>query len=393
MKVRSSVRRMCEKCKIIRRRGTVRVICSECKVPDPNPNPRTLRLLGFSDDELAGKTVYKGAGCNRCGGTGYRGRKGIFELVLLNTEMRDLAFNRATTSQLRAAARRAGMKSLLEDGKYKVLTGMTTPEELLRTTQAVLPHMRQQRSGRIVNVSSVLGFLPAPYMALYSASKHAVEGLSETLDHEVRQFGIRVALVEPSFTKTNLDLNAPQTAARIGDYAKELGIVTQTIQNTVQKAPAPDRVAASVLTSDPWTQRDLIMPDINTLTRNASKEAYEKAGIGPEDLDLIELHDCFATAELLHYENLGLCADGEAGKLIDERQTWLGGRIPVNVSGGLLSKGHPIGATGIANVYEIATHLRGEAGKRQVQGARIGLAHVIGLGTCCGLHVLEAPSH
>ncbi|MGC5833502.1 oxidoreductase, partial [Ralstonia pseudosolanacearum] len=101
---------------------------------------------------------------------------------------------------------------------------------LLRVIKAVLPHMREQHSGRIVNVSSVLGFLPAPYMALYSASKHAVEGLSETLDHEVRQFGIRVALVEPSFTKTNLDLNAPQTVSRIPDYNKELGIVSQAIQ-------------------------------------------------------------------------------------------------------------------------------------------------------------------
>ncbi len=118
---------------------------------------------------------------------------------------------------------------------------------LLRTIKAVLPHMREQRSGRIVNVSSVLGFLPAPYMALYSASKHAAEGLSETLDHEVRQFGIRVALVEPSFTKTNLDLNAPQTVSRIPDYSKELGIVSQAIQNNVQKAPAPDAVAGTIV--------------------------------------------------------------------------------------------------------------------------------------------------
>ena len=118
---------------------------------------------------------------------------------------------------------------------------------LLRVIKAVLPHMREQRSGRIVNVSSVLGFLPAPYMALYSASKHAVEGLSETLDHEVRQFGIRVALVEPSFTKTNLDLNAPQTVARIADYNKELGIVSQAIQDSVQKAPQPDGVAKTIV--------------------------------------------------------------------------------------------------------------------------------------------------
>ena len=73
-----------------------------------------------------------------------------------------------------------------------------------------------------------------------------------------------------------------------------------------------------MLTSDPWTQRDLTMPDVNTLTRNAAKNAYEKAGIGPDDLDLVELHDCFATAELLHYENLGICAEGEAGRMIDE---------------------------------------------------------------------------
>ena len=118
---------------------------------------------------------------------------------------------------------------------------------LLRMIKAVLPHMRTQRSGRIVNVSSVLGFLPAPYMALYSASKHAVEALSETLDHEVRQFGIRVSLVEPSFTKTNMDQNAPQTVSRIPDYNKEFGMVSQAIQNTVQKAPLPEGVAATMV--------------------------------------------------------------------------------------------------------------------------------------------------
>ena len=149
------------------------------------------------------------------------------------------------------------------------------------------------------------------------------------------------------------------------------------------------RVRASVLTSDPWQERDLVMPDVNTCTRNAARTAYEMAGIGPADLDLVELHDCFATAELLHYENLGLCADGEAGRLIDEGETAAGGRIPVNVSGGLLSKGHPLGATGIANIYEVATHLRGEAGARQVENARLGLTHVIGLGSACAIHVLE----
>ena len=132
------------------------------------------------------------------------------------------------------------------------------------------------------------------------------------------------------------------------------------------------------------------MPDVNTLTQNAAKEAYEKAGIGPQDLSLVELHDCFATAELLHYENLGLCAEGEAGRMIDEGRTELGGDIPVNVSGGLLSKGHPLGATGVANIYEIVTQLRGQGGARQVEGAQAGLAHVIGLGSACTIHILTA---
>ncbi len=152
------------------------------------------------------------------------------------------------------------------------------------------------------------------------------------------------------------------------------------------------RIAASILTTDPWSVHDLALADVNTCTRAAAAQAYEWAGLGPDDLDLVELHDCFATAELVHYENLGLCKDGEAGRLIDEKETYLGGRIPVNVSGGLLSKGHPIGATGVANVYEVTTHLRGEAGARQVENAKVGLAQVIGLGSTCGIHILEKVS-
>lgn len=117
---------------------------------------------------------------------------------------------------------------------------------VLRTIQAVLPHMRAQHSGRIVNISSVLGFLPAPYMGLYSASKHAVEGMSETLDHEVRKFGIRVVLVEPSYTKTNLDINAPHAASKISAYDDERDIVFRAIEKNVNDAPEPDGVATTI---------------------------------------------------------------------------------------------------------------------------------------------------
>ncbi|GAB3395173.1 oxidoreductase [Azotobacter armeniacus] len=118
---------------------------------------------------------------------------------------------------------------------------------ILRTTQAILPHMRVQRYGRIVNVSSVLGFLPAPYMGLYSASKHAVEGLSETLDHEVRQFGIRVTLVEPAYTRTNLEAISPQASSRIADYGRERDLVSRSVTNSVKGAPEPDGVANTIV--------------------------------------------------------------------------------------------------------------------------------------------------
>ncbi len=182
-------------------------------------------------------------------------------------------------------------------------------------------------------------------------------------------------------TKLMCSVNVDGAAAAViasERKARELGLMERAV-----------KVRASVLTSDPWQERDLVMPDVNTCTRKAASAAYEMAGLGPDDVDLVELHDCFATAEILHYENLGLCGDGGAGRLIDDGEVALGGRIPVNVSGGLLSKGHPLGATGIANIYEVSTHLRGEAGSRQVEGARIGLTHVIGLGSACGIHILE----
>lgn len=149
------------------------------------------------------------------------------------------------------------------------------------------------------------------------------------------------------------------------------------------------KISASVLTSDPWVPDGQVQPDVSTLTRNAAAKAYETAGVAPADLDLVELHDCFATAELIHYDNLGLCEPGGAGDFIDRRGPWRDGEIPVNVSGGLLSKGHPLGATGVANIFEVTTHLRGEAGDRQIDGAKVGLAHVIGLGSACAVHILE----
>lgn len=186
-------------------------------------------------------------------------------------------------------------------------------------------------------------------------------------------------------TKLMCSINVDGAAAAViasEKKAKELGLLGRAI-----------RVRASEMTSTPFTPRQDAIIDFNQVTRNAANAAYERAGVGPQDVQLVELHDCFATAEMVHYENLGLCSDGEAGKLVDTGFTALGGKIPVNLSGGLLSKGHPLGATGIANIYEVSLHLRGEAGGRQVENARLGLTHVVGgmtgMGSSCVIHILE----
>ncbi len=113
-------------------------------------------------------------------------------------------------------------------------------------------------------------------------------------------------------------------------------------------------------------------------TVRASESAYAQAGIGPKDVDFAEVHDCFTITEILNYEDLGFCARGEGGKFVEEGRASLGGEKPVNPSGGLKAYGHPVGATGVRMIYELATQLRGQAGERQVQGAKIGLAHNLG---------------
>ncbi|MFI1740398.1 lipid-transfer protein [Streptomyces sioyaensis] len=125
------------------------------------------------------------------------------------------------------------------------------------------------------------------------------------------------------------------------------------------------------------------------MSRAAARQAYAAGGLGIEDVDVIELHDCFSVNELLTYEALGMCVEGESGKLVADGATTYGGRWVVNPSGGLISKGHPLGATGLAQAAELVWQLRGTAGERQVPGARVGLAHNIGLGGAAVVTVLR----
>jgi acetyl-CoA acetyltransferase len=152
----------------------------------------------------------------------------------------------------------------------------------------------------------------------------------------------------------------------IGDGAA--ATVIMSAEMAKQFTTKPVYVKASVLGSG--FDRSPGDPDV---TQTVSRKAYEMAGVGPQDLNVIECHDASAPAELVLYEELGLCGPGEGGKLIDSKATYFDGPIPVNPSGGLISKGHPIGATGVAQIYEIFTQLRGEAGDRQVKNPKVGM--------------------
>lgn len=181
-----------------------------------------------------------------------------------------------------------------------------------------------------------------------------------------------------------------------GDGAAALVVTTDP--EVVARHQATVRVKASVLHSGTFEGgfRNMLRPEISY---QSAAEAYEQAGIGPQDLDVIELHDAFTVAELVYYEALGLCKEGESVGLLRDGGTTYGGRTVVNPSGGLLAKGHPVGASGAAQVVETFWQLTGRAGDRQVEDARIGLTHVTGGGISgfdhgsCSIHVFEAARH
>lgn len=185
----------------------------------------------------------------------------------------------------------------------------------------------------------------------------------------------------------------------------------------LQCSPTSDGAAAAVVVSERFAERrgltgavEIVAQAMTTdtgesfasgscidvvgqpMSRAAARRVYDRSGLGIEDVDVVELHDCFSVNELLTYEALGMCAAGESGKLVESGATTYGGRWVVNPSGGLISKGHPLGATGLAQTAELVWQLRGTAGDRQVEGARVGLAHNIGLGGAAVVTLLRATT-
>jgi len=153
----------------------------------------------------------------------------------------------------------------------------------------------------------------------------------------------------------------------------------------------PVWVAGLGLGSSPMTltSRGTLLTSF-TCAVEAAKQAYKMAGITPTDVDVAEVHDCFSITEIINYEDLSFCERGQGGKFVEEGQTYIGGKIPVNVDGGLLAKGHPVGATGASQIRTLVQQLRGEAGETQVKGAEIALAHNLGgIGMYCAITILK----
>jgi acetyl-CoA acetyltransferase len=177
-------------------------------------------------------------------------------------------------------------------------------------------------------------------------------------------------------------------ACPTSDGAAAMVVCSASVARRYQRPPFI-KLASVALRTQTFVRGD--PADTREVTANAAREAYEKTGIGPEDLDLVELHDNFTVSELEHYEDLGLCGDGEGGRLLEEGATAITGRIPVNTSGGLLGKGHPMAATGLAQLCEIVWQLRGQAGERQVASPKVGLTNCNGgdQGMACGIAVIQ----
>ncbi|WP_324187113.1 lipid-transfer protein [Actinokineospora alba] len=238
---------------------------------------------------------------------------------------------------------------------------------------------------------------PAPYMFGAAGREHmqrygttaeqfakiGVKNHKHSVNNPYAQFQVEYSLEDVLAAKTVYD---PLTKLQCSPTSDGSGAVIVASEAFVEKhglaAQAVEIVGQAMVTDLRSTFEDksaitLVGAD---MTRTAVRQVYEQAGIGPSDVDVIELHDCFSTNELLTYEALGLCPEGEGGKLIDAGETTYGGKWVVNPSGGLISKGHPLGATGLAQCSELTWQLRGTADKRQVDGAKVALQHNIGLG-------------
>jgi benzoylsuccinyl-CoA thiolase BbsB subunit len=224
------------------------------------------------------------------------------------------------------------------------------------------------------------------HLALVSVKNHKYGALNPYAQYQ-KEFTIEEVLNSRMISEpiTLLQCNP------IGDGAAACVLASEDFLKS-REGKKPVKILASALLSGVAKTPEMDITYSYTTERTV-KVAYEMAGVGPEDIDVCELHDCFTIAEIMHYEELGFCARGEGWRFLEEGKSWIGGDVAVNTSGGLLSKGHPLGATGIAQIVEIVWQLRGECEKRQVPNGKVGMTHTMGGGVsgietgACSIHI------
>lgn len=282
-------------------------------------------------------------------------------------------------------------------GKYDVVL-VVGAEKLTKFGGGTLPLEQEDFEVRQGMVMPALYAMRAMrYMHDYGLSREdlarvSVKNRRHGLHNPVAQMRKEVTVDEVLASRPIADPFTLLQCCPTGDGAAAAIVCSGAVARRYRSDPV--KVAASDLTSGRFTPgfRDMTIPEI---TVRGSHEAYEEAGVGPEDVDVAEVHDAFSIAELLYYEAFGFCGRGEAGAMLARGETAIGGRLPVNPSGGLIAKGHPIGATGAAQVVEIVQQLRGQSGPRQVEGAKVGIAHATGGGIAgfdhgaCSIHILS----
>ncbi len=218
------------------------------------------------------------------------------------------------------------------------------------------------------------------------ASRHAARNPLALLRKEVSADDVMAAPVLMPGVMTRLMACPPTCGAAAALIVSERFARRRALPTNV-------RIEAQAMTTDTpstFDAHDMMRLVGYDMAKEAARQVYETAGIGPDDVDVVELHDCFAHNELLSYEALGLCPEGGGAKFVDDGDNTYGGKVVTNPSGGLLSKGHPLGATGLAQCYELTQQLRGNADARQVDGARIALQHNLGLGGACVITLYRA---
>uniref|UniRef100_A0A667IIY2 Sterol carrier protein 2 n=1 Tax=Lynx canadensis TaxID=61383 RepID=A0A667IIY2_LYNCA len=266
---------------------------------------------------------------------------------------------------------------------------------------------RQLIQGGMADCVLALGFEKMEKGALSSFSLSNTSQRTNPVDKHlevlIKKYGLCAKPVAPQMFGFAGKEHMEKYGTKVEHFAK---IGWKNHKHSVNNPPTSDGAAAAVLASETFVQKygleskavEIVAQEMVTdlpssfeensiikmvgfdMSKEAARKCYEKSGLRPSDIDVIELHDCFSVNELLTYEALGLCPEGQGGKLVDRGDNTYGGKWVVNPSGGLISKGHPLGATGLAQCAELCWQLRGEAGKRQVPGAKVALQHNLGIG-------------